>query len=84
MLQSSLRQLVTHCASLLHLLLPKEDGGSPPRYVALCKKLKLTEKVSWQDPPLLWAALKPLDQNVMLVLVCVCQRVNIYTQQDDN
>ena len=71
MLQSSLRQLVTHCASLLHLLLPKEDGGSLPRYVALCKKLKLTEKVSWQDSPLLWAAHRLLDQIVMLVVVCV-------------
>lgn len=50
-LQSSLRQLMTHCASLLRLLLPQEDEESPPRYVALCNKLKLTEKVSWLPRP---------------------------------
>ena len=46
MLQSSLQQLVVRCTSLLHLLLPQEDKGNPPRYVALCRKLKLTQKVS--------------------------------------
>ena len=46
MLQSSLQQLVVQCTSLLHLLLPQEDKGNPPRYVALCRKLKLTQKVS--------------------------------------
>jgi len=47
-LQSSLQQLVVQCTALLHLLLPQEDKGNPPRYVALCRKLKLTQKVSVQ------------------------------------